>query len=195
MHPFRTRSFIPALIGLFAVVLAGIVMVTPAFGANTDVKINEFSSNNPDFIELINTGSSTVDLSGWVLKDNSENNSYTFPAGSSIAAGAIKGVSGESVEFVFGLGNGDSVRLFAPGGVLIDSFDYPAHPPAGKSYGRCPNGTGPFVITAAATKGAANSCPLPAGAADVKVNEVRSDPDDIVELTNIGSAAVNIGGY
>ena len=162
---------------------------------NTAVKINEFSSNNPDFVELVNTGGGTVDLTGWVLKDNSENNSYTFPAGSSIAAGAIKGISGENVEFAFGLGNGDSVRLFAPGNVLIDSFDYPSHPPAGKSYGRCPNGTGSFVITAAATKGASNSCPLPTGAADIKVNEVRSDPDDIVELTNIGTAAVNIGGF
>jgi len=163
---------------------------------NSAVKINEFSSNNPDFIELINTGSGPVDLSGWIVKDNSENNSYTFPAGSSIAAGSIKPLSGEGVEFLFGLGGGDSVRLFAPGELAaIDSYTYPAHPPAGKSYGRCPDGTGSFVITAAATKGAANSCPLPAGAANIKVNEIESDPLDLVELTNIGDSAVDISGY
>jgi len=167
------------------------VCVTP----NSAVRINEFSSNNPDFIELINTGSGPVDLSGWILKDNSETNSFTFPAGTSIASGEIKPVSGESVEFVFGLGNGDSVRLFAPGAVPIDSFTYPAHPPAGKSYGRCTDGSGAFVITAAATKGAANSCPLPAGAENIKVNEIESDPSDLVELTNIGDAAVDISGY
>lgn len=162
---------------------------------NTAVRINEFSSNNPDFIELINTGGGPVDLSGWILKDNSENNSYTFPAGSSIASGAIKPLSGEGVEFIFGLGGGDSVRLFAPGAVLIDSYTYPAHAPAGKSYGRCPDGTGDFVVTAAATKGTGNSCPLPAGAANIKVNEVESDPNDLVELVNTGDAPVDISGY
>ncbi|WP_221177344.1 lamin tail domain-containing protein [Nocardioides marmoriginsengisoli] len=162
---------------------------------NTAVRINEFSSNSPDFIELYNTATGSVDLSGWVLKDNSENNSYTFPAGSSIAGGAYKAISGENVEFAFGLGNGDAVRLYAPGAVLIDSYTYPAHPPAGKSYGRCPAGTGDFVITAAATKGAANDCPVPAGAANIKVNEIESDPNDLVELTNIGDAPVDISGY
>lgn len=176
--------------------------MTASFGAanacqtpDGAVRINEFSSNSPDFIELINTGTGPVDLSGWMLKDNSENNSYTFPAGSSIAGGAILPLSGEGVQFVFGLGGGDSVRLFNSGGTAIDSHVYPAHPPAGKSYGRCPDGTGAFVVTSAATKGSANSCPLPAGANDVKINEVRSDPDDIVELVNTGSAPVAIGGY
>ncbi len=161
----------------------------------TAVKINEFSSNSPDFIELINTGTGPVDLTGWVLKDSSENNSYTFPAGSSIAAGAIKGLSGEGADFAFGLGGGDAVRLFAPGSVSIDSFAYPAHPPAGKSYGRCPDGTGAIVITAAATKGVANQCALPGGAENIKVNEIESDPNDLVELTNIGETPVDISGY
>ena len=34
----------------------------------TAVKINELSSNNPDFIELINTGTGPVDLSGRLRK-------------------------------------------------------------------------------------------------------------------------------
>ena len=94
------------------------------------MKINEFSSNNPDFVELFNTGTGPVDLSGWVLKDNSENNSYTFPAGSTIAAGEYKVLSGERVDFVFGLGNGDSVRLYSDSDLTtpLDSYAYPAHP-------------------------------------------------------------------
>ena len=161
------------------------------------MKINEFSSNNPDFVELFNTGSGPVDLSGWVLKDNSENNSYTFPAGSSIAAGEYKVLNGESVDFVFGLGNGDSVRLFGDSDLTtpLDSSTYPAHPAAGTSYGRCPNATGPFEVTAAATKGAANRCAVPAGGENLKINEVQSDPGDRVELTNIGETTVDISGY
>ena len=123
------------------------------------MKINELSSNSPDFVELVNTGAEAVDLSGWVLKDSTDNNSYTFPSGSSIAGGAILGLSGENVEFAFGLGNGDAVRLFAPGLVPIDSYTYPAHPPAGQSYGRCPDGTGAFVVTAAASKGPRTRAP------------------------------------
>jgi hypothetical protein len=162
---------------------------------NTAVRINELSSNNPDFIELVNTGTGPVDLSGWVLKDNSDNNSYTFPSGSSIAANEILALSGEGVDFVFGLGGGDSARLFAPGAVLIDSYTYASHPAAGKSYGRCPDGSGALVLTAAATKGSANSCSLPDGAANIKVNEVESDPNDLVELVNVGETPVDISGY
>lgn len=193
MHPSRTRALLPALLSVIALVVAGLAFPAPAAAADADVKINEFSSNSPDFVELINTGSSAVDLSGWVLKDNTENNSLTFPAGTTIAAGAILGLSGENVEFNFGLGNGDSVRLYAPGAVEIDSYTYPGHPPAGKSYGRCPDGTGSFVITQAATKGAPNACATPNTA--VKINEFSSNSPDFIELINTGSGPVDISGW
>ena len=162
------------------------------------VKINEFSSNNPDFVELLNTGAGAVDLSGWVLKDNSENNSYTFPAGSSIAAGEYKVLNGESVDFVFGLGNGDSVRLYSDSDLTtpLDSSTYPAHPAAGKSYGRCPNAHRPVRGHRRRDQGRRQpvraSRPAPT---NIKINEVQSDPGDLVELTNIGETAVDISGY
>ena len=99
--------------GTFGVMTASLGAANTCATPDSAVKINEFSSNNPDFVELLNTGTGAVDLSGWVLKDNSENNSYTFPVGSSIAAGEYKVLNGESVDFVFGLGNGDSVRLYS----------------------------------------------------------------------------------
>ena len=178
---------------LLAVTLSLIASPAQAVPDPTAVKINEFSSNSPDFVELINTGAETVDLSGWVLKDNTENNSYTFPSGSSIAAGAILGLSGEDVDFAFGLGNGDAVRLFAPGAVLIDSHTYPAHPPAGQSWGRCPDGTGAIVVTAAATKGAPNTCAVPPTA--VKINEFSSNSPDFIELINTGTGPVDLTGW
>ncbi len=136
----RYRLMLSCLLLLVFPLLVGI---SPAGAADpTAVRINELSSNSPDFVELVNTGAEAVDLSGWVLKDSTDNNSYTFPSGSSIAAGAILGLSGEGVDFAFGLGNGDSVRLLSPEAVLIDSYAYPSHPPAGRSYGRCPDGTG-----------------------------------------------------
>ena len=119
----RYRLLLSCLLACFCLTLA--VPLAEAAGDPSAVKINELSSNNPDFVELINTGAEAVDLSGWVLKDSTDNNTYTFPDGSSIAPGAFLGLSGEGVDFVFGLGGGDSVRLFAPGAVLIDSHVYP----------------------------------------------------------------------
>ena len=56
MHAARTRHVLTALIGLLAVLVAGFVLAAPANAADTDIKINEVSSNPADFVELINTG-------------------------------------------------------------------------------------------------------------------------------------------
>jgi hypothetical protein len=183
--------------GTFGTMTASLGAANICATPDSAVRIDEFSSNNPDFIELVNTGTGEVDLSGWMLKDSTDSNPYTFPPGSSIAAGELKVLQGESVDFVFGLGNGDAVRLYSDSDLTtpLDSYAYPAHPPAGRSYGRCPSGAGPFEVTAAATKGAANQCAIPAGGENIKVNEVQSDPGDLVELTNIGETPVDISGY
>lgn len=189
----RTR---PVLLSVLAVLLGGLAFATPAHAADADIRINELSSNNPDFVELINTGAGPVDLSGWVLKDSTDNNAYTFPAGSSIAGGQILPLRGEGVQFAFGLGNGDAVRLFNGTGTSIDAFAYPAHPPAGKSYGRCPDGTGAFAATTA-TLGAPNTCG-PTGPPNVRINEVESNGDQVadwVELRNNESFPVNVSGW
>ncbi|MGB0100522.1 MAG: hypothetical protein WBP61_09595, partial [Nocardioides sp.] len=62
-----------ALLVSVSVALVGLVAVAaPAAAADVDVRINELSSNNPDFIVLVNTGSGPVDSSGWVLKDRTD---------------------------------------------------------------------------------------------------------------------------
>ena len=150
------------------------------------MKINEFSSNSPDFIELINTGTGPVDLTGWVLKDSTDNNPYTFPAGSTIAAGAIKGLSGEGVDFLFGLGGGDSVRLFSPTARADRLLRLPG-PPAGRQELRAlPRRHRRLRGHGRRDQGRGERVPAPAGADSIKVNEIESDPNDLVELTNIG---------
>ena len=72
--------------------------------------------------------------------------------------------SGGAGDFSFGLGNPDEVHLYLPNGVTeVDSYSYTDH--ALTTYGRCPNGTGAFVDTAASTKGGPNACPGGAGGA------------------------------
>ena len=77
----RLSSFVGAL-AMFA-----------ALRAEADVVINEIlyrpgtgypENTNLEFIELLNTGAAPVDVSGWAFTNGI---AYTFPAGSSIAAG------------------------------------------------------------------------------------------------------------
>mgnify|MGYP002783414675 CR=1 FL=1 len=133
-------------------------------GASAAIKVNEVESNQGapgDWVELVNTGTTAVDLGGYVFRDNDDTRGYTLPAGTTIAAGGFLVL--DEAQFGFGLGADDAARLFAPGGVaLVDSYAWTAH--ASTTYGRCPDGTGAFATTAAATKGAANNCTPPPSA-------------------------------
>jgi phosphodiesterase/alkaline phosphatase D-like protein len=127
-------------------------------GSSTSVKINEVESDQGvpgDWVELYNTGTSSVSLAGFVFKDNDDGHSYIIPSGTSIPAGGYLVL--DEAQFVFGLGSADSARLFDPNGVLLDSYSWTAH--ATTTYGRCPNGTGAFTTTTASTKGTVNACP------------------------------------
>lgn len=162
------------------------------------VRINEIESNGDatDWVELYNTGAGPVDISGWLVRDNgaTPDEQARIPAGTSLAAGAYYSVDTDVTtgSTDFGLGGADQARLFAHDGTtLIDSFQWSAH--ATTTYGRCPNGTGEFATTTAATRDAANACPVPAGADDVVINEVRTNPNpDLVELRNVSDALVDV---
>ena len=122
------------------------------------VVVNEVESSGGipgDWAELYNPGPDAVDLSGWIFKDNDDTHGYAIPAGTSIAAGGYFVL--EEADFGFGLGAADAARLYdATGTNLVDSYDWTSH--ATTTYGRCPNGVGPFATTATVTKGGANDC-------------------------------------
>jgi hypothetical protein len=165
----------------------------------TKVKLNEVRSNGGnDFVELINTGTQAIDITGWKAVDNDpEHTPAVFaPAGTTIAAGGYFSFENDSAAITghFGLGSDDSITILLPDGTtVIDTYEWTSH--RTPTAVRCPEGTGDFVISTAATPGAANSCPLPAGAADIKINEVESDPGDFIELINAGNTSVDISGY
>ncbi|GHJ49070.1 hypothetical protein Cs7R123_64120 [Catellatospora sp. TT07R-123] len=133
----------------------------PAFAATPSVRVNEVESSGGspgDWVELVNTGTTAVDLSGWIVRDNDNSHAYTIASGTSLAVGAFLALD---VESAYGLGSSDSARLYlADGSTLVDSYTWTSH--ASTTYGRCADGTGAFTTTVAATKGAANSCPPPA---------------------------------
>jgi len=154
-HAPTTYGLCPDGTGVWAITTA------PTKGAPNDcevaVVINEVESNGGtpgDWVELYNPGPAVVDLAGYVFRDNADGAGYTIPAGATIPVGGYYLL--EEADFGFGLGGGDSARLFAPDGGLVDSYTWTAH--AATTYGRCPNGSGEFATTTASTKGAANAC-------------------------------------
>ncbi|GAA2239327.1 lamin tail domain-containing protein [Herbiconiux moechotypicola] len=130
----------------------------------TAVKLNEVESTGGtpgDWVELVNTGTGPVDVSGLVVKDNDDTHVFTIPANTTIAA---RGFLALDVETAYGLGSADSARLFgADGTTLLDSYSWTAHA-TGTTYGRCPDGTGAWTTTTTVTKGAANDCSTPPAA-------------------------------
>ncbi len=153
-------------------------------GGGSTIKISEVESNDPDFIELTNTGKTTVDLSGFLLRDDgdSPSHTYTIPAGTMLAPGAFKAFD----ALPFGLGSSDKARLYNQLGVVLDTTVWTMHPPT--SYGRCPDPLGtattPFIANVAVTKGAANSCPTawPGGGAIATVDLLNAFPSNLSGL-------------
>ncbi len=86
-------------------------------GRGRRVKINEVESNGGtpgDWVELINTGATAVDVGGFVVKDNDDTHVFTIPAGTMIAGRRLPRRRRRRRRF--GLGGPDTARLFAPGG-------------------------------------------------------------------------------
>lgn len=162
------------------------------------VRINEVVTSGGvpgDWIEIVNIGQVSVDVSGWVVKDDVDTRTLSFPENTLVAPGEFATIDVD-VTGGFGLGSADSARLYLPGGsVLVDEYSWTAH--GAPSWGRCPDGFGDFRQTAGVTKGTANECVPPAGAS-VRINEVESNqgtPGDWVELLNTGDQAVDASGW
>jgi hypothetical protein len=120
--------------------------------------INEINYKSPtdfdagDWIELHNPNSSSVDLSGWIIKDNDDTHEFVIPEGTIIEADGYlvfvrniadftsiyPEVSNYVGEIDFGFGLSDAVRLFTNDNVLEDEVYYESEDP----WPDCANETG-----------------------------------------------------
>jgi hypothetical protein len=136
--------------------------------ANARPFINEFLANEPnttpdgstsgitayEFVEVVNHGTTTLDLSDWTLWDELEGGPrHRFPAGTTLAPGKAYVVYGGRAAVpvgatnavaassgALGLGNGsDSVRLKNPEGVVTDAYTYTSTVES-VSFNRAPDG-------------------------------------------------------
>jgi hypothetical protein len=160
---------VDATTGVITAVTIGAAEITATAGAKSGklavsvvaspgIKINEVESNGGtpgDWVELFNPTSAAVDISGWGFRDNDASHViYKIPANTSIPAGGYYVI--EESAFGFGLGGADDATLYNPFGAVVEIYSWAVH--AGLTYGRCANGTGAFINTAASTKAAANAC-------------------------------------
>ncbi|MBZ4486962.1 lamin tail domain-containing protein [Microbacterium sp. cx-55] len=170
--------------------------------------VNEIDSAPSDWIEFVNPGTSALDISGYEIRDNSDDHRWQFLPGSTIVAGEFLVVTADTIglsggaQVAFGapigIGSADRIRLFDASGALIDdSLPWQGHASldgseAAATLARCPDGVGAFVL-AHPTPGASNSCVMP----DVAINEIESNGDatDWVEVVNLGAGVVDMSGW
>lgn len=142
--------------------------VAVGMSSNTDIVINELMASNDatvadnageydDWIELYNTSSSTVDLSGWYITDKSDNlTKYDIPSGTQILGNdyliiwadedSSQGPNPVHANFKLSAG-GELVMLLDASVLLVDSVTF-GQQTTDMGYARVPNGTGNFVIQA-----------------------------------------------
>ncbi len=119
-----------------------------------EIMYNSIEATDNEWIELLNMESVTIDLSGYMIKDNSNTHVVTFPAGYSIAPGQFFTVAikiGTAPLFFtpdwnanasWGLDNStDQVRLYTASGAIVDSLQYGDTSPWPTS----PDGSGPSL--------------------------------------------------
>lgn len=156
------------------------------YDAIATIAINEVMSDDPDggedWVELVNTGSEPVDVSGWILRDNDDLSRLPIAAGTTVQPGAFLVIDTNVTDAGFGLGRADQIRLFVADGLgLVDSYAWTDH---AVTEGRVPDGDGTFVDTIP-TRGSANVARE--SGRTVVINEVESNGDPIgdwVELAN-----------
>ena len=125
------------------------------------VKLNEIlSTGSPDWLELYNSGTEAVDLSGYKLTDSSQE--WTIDNLSIAAGGYVtfdcddSNIPNVSTNFKISSG-GEQITLYNAAGELIDQITTPdMSSQTGLTYGRENDGADNWVVMGA-SKGAANS--------------------------------------
>ena len=194
---------------------------------NYPVKISEIMSSNQsyldgiqrssDWIELYNSSSEAVDLSGMRLSDRTDSEGYLFLEGSSIAAGEYRvircdgSMAGDDYAPFSLLGGGGETITLSSGNLIFDSVTTPALV-TDTSYAR--QEAGDWAVTDAPTPGYANTsegraaylASISADQPDLQITELMAenlsclqdadgDFSDWLELTNSGTTTVNLAGY
>src|SRR5512137_1138719 len=142
----RLLSLFGIVLTVFAANPSRAALVISEFLAENDGGLHDSDGDSPDWIELHNLSTNTVNLAGWRLTDTATNLSrWTFPATNLTAGGYLvvfasgknRATAGAELHTNFQLDNaGQYLALVQPGGVVEHAYS-PAYPPQRRnaSYG------------------------------------------------------------
>lgn len=183
---------------------------------NSDLKLSEIVAGSTDdtflagndWIELYNSGNSTIDLSEYAVADQSSNviplPSVMLPPADYFVIAAVDAddLDPPQPNVPFKLAGQDSVLLYQ-NGTLVDRFDWvEGQAPDGAGFGRVEDS----LATTTPTPGSNNIAltePTPTADSDIKINEIVAKSSDATfmsgndwfELHNTGSSNVSLGNY
>ncbi len=182
-----------------------------------DLRINEVDSQPSDWVEFYNPTGSALDVSGYEIRDNSDDHRWRFAEGAVVDPGGFLVVEEstlgaawndtmqtweEGVAFTspIGIGGADKIRLYDASGTLIDeTYSWSAHAAVGANtadytLAREVDGQGGFLLSSI-SRGATNTGTTLAPA--VEVNEINSNggPNDYIEVINTSPAAIDLSGW
>ncbi len=167
------------------------------------VKVNEVYTrgilSSPDWIEIYNPNSSSVDISGYkvynLVGKNGTKPKKVLPAGTTIAGKSLYVVVVNDTVSTSGFdlsAAGETVWFENGSGIIIDSVLVPTLG-IDSSYARKPDGAITWATVTPPTKGTANSI-LP-----IVMNEIfsRGVPGDLdwIEIYNPNATSIDVGGY
>ncbi|HEV2691511.1 MAG TPA: lamin tail domain-containing protein [Verrucomicrobiae bacterium] len=175
-------------------------VLTP--GPLRSIVINEIMSHSenpavPQFIELYNHSTNTVDISGCILTDDPATNKFIIPAGTVIGPAGFVSFTQPQLGFTLNGGGGTLYFFQADRSRILDAIQFNAQAD-GVSYGRWPDGANDFYAFSSITPGTNNSAIF---IGDIVINELMYDPisgnddDQYVELYNQGTNVVNLSGW
>jgi endonuclease YncB( thermonuclease family) len=104
-------------------------------GMHPDAAGNDHENKNDEWVDLTNTGTTDVDMTGWVLKDESATHRYRLPSGFTLEAGSqvriFTGCSTDAATELYWCNNsavwnndGDTAFLLDNSGNIVDSRSY-----------------------------------------------------------------------
>jgi hypothetical protein len=155
---------------------------------SSPVRINEVSTSG-DWVELTSIGASAVPLDGYTLATTDGSGTTPVPTGTSLAPAGFLALD-------LPVADAGTLQLLTGDGTVVDEHTWTAE--AAASYGRCPDGTGAFTTTLAATRGTANACegvltpqPWPGGPDEIPLDEDDTFTGDLsgLDYEPSGSAA------
>jgi regulation of enolase protein 1 (concanavalin A-like superfamily) len=165
------------------------------------VVINEFLAHTDpplaDFVELFNTSTQPVDISGCWLSDDFGTNKFRIPNGTVLPARSAMAWTELQLGFSFS-SDGEEILLVNSNRTRVLEVVRFGGQANGVSRGRYPDGTPGFVELETPTLGTVNAAPL---RREIVINEIMyhpisgGDKDEFIELYNRGTSPVNVGQW